>query len=61
MRNPDIYSPSDFKDSPTTFKDGMWIIARPLPFYGCRFLKNLKIAFAVFTGKYDALKWDGGQ
>jgi hypothetical protein len=61
MRNPDIYSPSEFKDSPITFKDGIWIIARPLPFYGLRLFHNLKIAFAVFTGKYDALKWDGGQ
>jgi hypothetical protein len=62
MRNPDIYLRSNLVDNdPSTEISGKWISARPLPFYGLRLFHNIKLAWGVFTGKYDALKWDGGQ
>lgn len=42
-----------------TEQGGKWVPARPL---GLDTLPNrIKLAWAVFTGKYDALKWPGGQ
>ena len=39
--------------------DGQWVPARP---YGLFSLKNrVKLAWGVFTGKYDAVTWPGGQ
>ena len=39
--------------------DGEWYLARPL---GLDTLSNrLKLAWAVFTGKYDAVRWPGNQ
>jgi hypothetical protein len=38
---------------------GKWVLARPEPFYDWK--ERFKLAFAVFTGKADALFWDGGQ
>lgn len=35
--------------------DGKWVPSRPLSIGG--FFTRLKLAFQVFTGKYDALKW----
>lgn len=41
-------------------KDGQYVPGRPLPYYyaGLRNLRNrLKLAWGVFTGRYDALDW----
>ncbi len=35
--------------------NGQWVLCRPIPFYGFR--QRLQLAWQVFTGKYDALKW----
>lgn len=36
-----------------------WVRARPVGFQGIFFFRRLKVAWKVFTGKYDALKWEG--
>lgn len=36
-----------------------WKLARPLGMGGLR--RRFKLAYGVFTGKYDALKWGGHQ
>lgn len=38
------------------FSDGTWAPARPLPFFGGP-LRRLRLAWAVFTGRADALFW----
>lgn len=60
MRNPDIWTAQEIKDwsNYSSTKTRGYIPARPLPFYGLRIFKNLKLALAVFTGKYDALNWN---
>jgi hypothetical protein len=61
MRNPDIYKVSkfDIKNWPyTETEDNRWIPARPCPFYGSRFFRNIKISWFVFIGKYDVLDWE---
>ena len=37
--------------------DGVWVPARPEPYSGFYFLRNLILAWRVFTGKYDAVTW----
>ena len=39
--------------------NGKWVPARPLGYYSFR--SRLRLAWAVFSGKYDALKWPEGQ
>ena len=39
--------------------DGRWVMARPIGYFSLR--SRLKLAWGVFTGKYDALQWEGGQ
>jgi len=59
MRNPSIFTAREMLNYPnSTEVNGKWVPARPLPFYGLRFFKNLKIALAIFTGKYDVLNWE---
>ena len=36
-------------------KNGDWVPARPIGFFSLRW--RLKLAWNVFLGKYDALKW----
>ena len=60
MRNPDIYSAREIKnwEVSTSTKTGNYIPARPEPFYGIRLFHNIKIAWYVLIGKYDALNWE---
>jgi len=37
----------------------IWVPARPIGYGGLK--SRSKIAWGVFTGKYDALKWPEGQ
>jgi hypothetical protein len=37
--------------------DGRWVPARPLGF--CSFGQRIRAAKLVFTGKADAVQWDG--
>ena len=39
--------------------DGNWVPARPLGLDCIRY--RLRLAWGVFTGKYDAVKWPGDQ
>lgn len=39
--------------------DGRYVMARPLAYPTLR--QRLIITWRVFTGQWDALKWDGGQ
>ena len=57
---PSIYTVDYIRTSNTTAQiNGKWIPARPL---GLDTLKNrFRLAFMVFTGKLDALKWGGNQ
>jgi len=38
--------------------EGSWVACRPLGFPGYRLITRFKIAWKVFTGQYDALRWD---
>lgn len=41
--------------------DGEWLPARPLPFWPSaptRLLRRVRLAWGVFTGRYDALDWE---
>lgn len=38
---------------------GKWVLARGLGWQGLCFRRRLKLAWGVFTGKYDALRWNG--
>jgi hypothetical protein len=61
MRHPQIYTVNELKEW-TVYEriDGVVRVpARPLPPYGVIFFwRTLKIAWRVFTGKYDALHWE---
>lgn len=48
------------KDCPlVTMDDKTWWSARPLNYAGL--FRRLALAWGVFTGRYDALKWGGDQ
>lgn len=36
-----------------------YVLARPIALGG--FITRMRLAWKVFTGAFDALKWDGGQ
>lgn len=59
MRNPSIYTAREIQkhDCAVGTRAG-YIPARPLGWQGLRLLHNLKIAWSVFIGKYDALNWE---
>jgi len=48
-------NPQDMTEHPT----GQWVPARYMGDY--RLLTRIRLAWGVFTGKYDAVKWPGGQ
>ena len=35
--------------------NGLWVLARPIPLASIP--ERFRLAWGVFTGKYDALKW----
>lgn len=37
--------------------NGKWVQARPVPYYGM--FRRFKLAWLVFTGECDAIKWEG--
>ena len=63
MRIPNIKYADDIKqwDCTTERDGGKWVCARPYCVGGIRVLRRLKLAWYVFTGKYDALAWHGNQ
>lgn len=56
---PAVYAPEQFKDwdTHTSIDNEHWVPARPMGWPGICLLKRLKIAWKVFKGEYDALKW----
>jgi hypothetical protein len=38
-------------------KDGRWLPKRPLGFQGLYLKRRLSLAWKVFTGQYDVLRW----
>jgi hypothetical protein len=47
----------DAKSGVSTCINGYWYAARPIGFQGLNLIDRIKIAWRVFTGKYDALLW----
>ena len=45
----------------TTCISGRWVPARPLGFFGLMLGWRLKLAWRVFTGELDAVKWPRDQ
>jgi hypothetical protein len=41
---------------PLEFRDGRYVFARPLGFYGIA--RRFRLAWLVFTGKADVLVWE---
>jgi len=60
MRNPDVWTALQIQkwDASTSTKNRGYIPTRPLPWYGPKLFHNIKIAYYVFIGKYDALDWE---
>lgn len=57
---PNLYKLEDLRDCfgggwPTCCIDNKWVPARPLGLYSMK--NRLRLAWLVFTGKADALKW----
>ena len=62
MRTPSIRYADDIKQWDCTAEiNGEWVLARAYSTPGIHFLWRLQLAWDVFTGKYDALAWNGDQ
>jgi len=58
MRTPSIQHADSMKAYNSQAEiNGKWVLARPEPFHSWR--ERWKLAWAVFTGKADALFWHG--
>lgn len=56
---PQVFSAEAFRDYPVqtcSAQGGNWYFARPLSRGGL--LTRIRIAWLVFMGRYDALKWE---
>ncbi|BDD79713.1 hypothetical protein [Burkholderia phage FLC9] len=58
---PGVFTPEQFEknnwQTHTSIDNVHWVPARPMGWQGFCLLKRLKIAWKVFKGEYDALKW----
>lgn len=63
MKGPNVWSLKSLmksaQENSTQISDGCWVPARPIGMIGL--LHRLRTAWAVFTGKADAVYWPGGQ
>ena len=58
MRIPALHTADAIKHWDCQAKiDGQWRLARPLPYYCWK--QRWRLAWMVFTGKADAVKWIG--
>lgn len=60
MKNcPTIYNVDEFKtwQCQSQVEDGQWEMARPLGLPGLFLCYRLRVAWCVFKGDYDAVKW----
>ena len=62
MRQPGIYTAHAIKNWKTQVevKKGIWIPARPIG-GGFSFLWRFKLAYDVFTGRFDVLNWQDNK
>ena len=60
---PTIYTPEQLLDSNTQagLPDGRWVAARPLGWQGWSLRTRIQTAWKVFTGRWDALRWEGQE
>jgi hypothetical protein len=62
---PMVYTPDQLKHMINSVQiglpDGRWVSARPSGFWGLCLRWRLETAWNVFTGKWDALRWENGQ
>ena len=64
MRVPDVWDVANLtKDAVaySTAPDGTWRPARPLGHASLSLRRRVVVAWRVFTGRYDALKWKGDE
>ena len=63
MKTPMIYGATQLNNWPTTVvpHDQVPYMARPMGWQGSFVIHRLRLAWGVFTGKYDALRWPNGQ
>ena len=56
---PSLYSANQIQDWPVSAfgAEGTPFPARPLGFQGLCFMRRLELAWGVFIGRYDALRW----
>jgi hypothetical protein len=64
MNTPTVYTPEQIRSEPLCcvakgLPDGRWVAARPLAWQGLSFRRRLRAAWMVFTGRWDALRWEG--
>lgn len=61
MNTPNVYLADSFNKMLKNQKqiDGKWVIARPLGLPGLYLRYRLQVAWRVFTGRYDAMEWEG--
>jgi hypothetical protein len=61
MNVPSLYSPESvatITKEMLRLVNGRWVACRPLGYQGFRLLRRLKLAYLVFTGKADVVKWE---
>jgi hypothetical protein len=60
MRTPQLFWTHQIRNTNmwTETKRRGWVPARPLGFQGIALRTRLRLAWAVFTGKYDVLRWE---
>jgi hypothetical protein len=60
MRTPQLFWTFQIRNTQmwTETKRRGWVPARPLCFQGIALRTRLRLAWAVFTGKYDVLSWE---
>jgi len=66
MNTPSVYTPEQIRSEPLTnigclLSDGRNVAARPIGFPGISLRKRLHMAWMVFTGRWDALRWEGQE
>jgi hypothetical protein len=63
VNTPELWTPEAVVKSASEnscgLANGKYVAARPLGWGGIALLKRTKLAWGVFTAKYDALKWEG--
>ena len=58
MRVPDVYVADEFIDYGVSREvNGKWCFARPVGLWSFCVIQRVRIAWRVFTGRYDALTW----